>query len=268
MDPVPPAPSVFTSSVVPLPEPKSKIWLWAGGGILLLGVGIVTGVLLGKQLYSRPAPQPTPSPSATSVQEGDLYREPTGSAATANQVPDGNLANWKTYTNTSLGFSFKYPPELEIQENISGPSEVSSDSKFTLTFKNALQDFQMGGITSNFGEGRGGMFTDTRGFLKMDNKLYCLSVGDTKFEIPNNLLKKIYSNDKNVEIVLMSGYTDPSNMSGELACNNPGSGYNGALINLRGEKFKGIGILFRRNSNVITEQIFDQILSTFKFTSN
>lgn len=42
-----------SAPVVPSLEPKSKVWLWIVGGILLLGVGIAGGVFLGKQLYSQ-----------------------------------------------------------------------------------------------------------------------------------------------------------------------------------------------------------------------
>lgn len=34
--------------------------------------------------------------------------------STASQTPNGDLANWKTYTNTKHKYSFKYPPELTV----------------------------------------------------------------------------------------------------------------------------------------------------------
>lgn len=116
MDSAPQAPPISTLPVAPLPEPKSKIWLWIVGGVLLLGVGIVFGVLLGKQLYSIPQPIPTPSPSVTSVQEGD----PT--------------ANWKTYTNNNLGFTLKYPSEwLQPKETLlSTSTEVGFNDNLTI----------------------------------------------------------------------------------------------------------------------------------------
>ena len=94
MDPVPPAPAQPAPQPQPntLPEtPKPKIWLLGLAGVLLLGVGIVSGVFLGKQLYSNPQPQPvpTPLPSEASAKEGD----PT--------------ANWKTYQTGN--FALRYP---------------------------------------------------------------------------------------------------------------------------------------------------------------
>jgi hypothetical protein len=35
--------------------------------------------------------------------------------ATSNQVPDGNLVNWKTYRNEEYGFMFKYPFDLDVE---------------------------------------------------------------------------------------------------------------------------------------------------------
>lgn len=65
MDPVPPAPAQTAPQPQPitLPEtPKSKIWLWVLGGILLLAAGTTGGIFLGRQIYSKPASQPIPSP--------------------------------------------------------------------------------------------------------------------------------------------------------------------------------------------------------------
>ncbi len=67
MDPVSLAPPMLTPPVVPLPEPKSKIWVWVLAGVLLLGIGIVTGVLLGQQFYPLPNTQPTLTPPHTNL---------------------------------------------------------------------------------------------------------------------------------------------------------------------------------------------------------
>ncbi len=102
MDPVPPAPpqpAPQPQPVTPPETPKSKLWLWMLGGILLLATGTTGGIFLGKRLYTQPLRQPTPSPSVTSVQEGD----PT--------------ANWKTYTNSKDGYLINYPSILEITDN-------------------------------------------------------------------------------------------------------------------------------------------------------
>lgn len=89
-----PAPPMSTLPVAQLLEPKSKIWLWVLGGILLLVTGIAGGVFWGKQLYSTPNIQPTPSP----IVEATPTPDPT--------------ANWNTYTTQK--FSLKYPVDWQI----------------------------------------------------------------------------------------------------------------------------------------------------------
>ena len=53
MDPQPPTPPMPIPPVISSLEPKSKVWLWVTGGILLLVAGFVVGIFLGKQLYSQ-----------------------------------------------------------------------------------------------------------------------------------------------------------------------------------------------------------------------
>src|SRR3989344_281797 len=74
---------------------KSKILLF--GFILTLLFGTIAGVYL---LRGKTTPPPAPN----------LYREPTGSLPVGRQ--DAATADWKTYTNTKLGFVLKYPPQL------------------------------------------------------------------------------------------------------------------------------------------------------------
>lgn len=62
--------------------------------------------------------KPTPLPAEVSTTEGDLYREPNGSAATAN---------WKTYTDNKF-YSLKLPPTLyqDTSEGISNNLETET----------------------------------------------------------------------------------------------------------------------------------------------
>lgn len=61
---------------------------------------------------------PNPSPVAISQTP-----QPTHSPLpTQTAIPTNETANWKTYTNTKLGFSFKYPPEASVTE--SKPGEI------------------------------------------------------------------------------------------------------------------------------------------------
>lgn len=116
MDPTLPVstqPTSPLSSITPVdPEkPVSKIWLWIVGGILLLGVGIVGGVVLGKQLYSVSQPQPISQPNPSPIVESTPAPD-----STASQASNSDLANWKTYTNTKYGYSLKYEPNSELKQ--------------------------------------------------------------------------------------------------------------------------------------------------------
>lgn len=121
--PYPPAPQTPTSIIPPpeQPPPSNRSWLkWVLVIIFvaLLSSGGTYFILNQKsteQLTTTPTVVQTPSPTPNP----DLNREPNGSAATAN---------WKTYTNSELGFSFKYLPILsefkdEVVERIGHSSK-------------------------------------------------------------------------------------------------------------------------------------------------
>lgn len=96
MDPVPPvpAPQPTPPVVSQVEKPKSKTWMQILISVVLLGVGVVAGILLGKQFYSQPVLVPTPTPEVRYIPPAD----PT--------------ANWKTYSGSS--YSFRYPPQYQL----------------------------------------------------------------------------------------------------------------------------------------------------------
>ncbi len=96
MDPVPLV--LQPQPVMPPSNPPPKILIWILGGVVLLGIGIVFGVLLGKQLYSRPVliPFPAPLSSETPTKESD----PT--------------ANWKIINRKN--WQFKVPSNWNYWE--------------------------------------------------------------------------------------------------------------------------------------------------------
>jgi len=79
---------------------KKKILIGAGVffGVLALGGSILGAYLIGQRsIYPEPVEGPTPTPEV------------------ATPTPDPT-ADWETYTNTKVGFSFKYPLALTISE--------------------------------------------------------------------------------------------------------------------------------------------------------
>ena len=104
ISPLPSSPAVVPlrgTKEGPVPHPSKTLWVLAGLGILTLG--ILVG-LYGSKLFNPstnqftlvPTPSPTPLPAEASAKEGD----PT--------------ANWKTYVNNKLGFSYQYPSDWEL----------------------------------------------------------------------------------------------------------------------------------------------------------
>ena len=86
-----------------------------GVGVIYILVGVLILAAIGGAYYlgksSTPKPStpvvsqtPKPTPSSTL----DTNPAPTGAGETVYTESDRS-ANWKTYTNTKYGFSFKYP---------------------------------------------------------------------------------------------------------------------------------------------------------------
>lgn len=84
-------------------QPKTQPWLW----IILAAVVIIGGGLTYWYVTSNNSSDITAAPSPTLTKTSS----PTNSA---NQTAD-----WKTYTNNTYGFSFKYPKDWYIDEMVS-----------------------------------------------------------------------------------------------------------------------------------------------------
>jgi len=228
--------------------------------IALILFGILIGVLAARFLpmYDNSA-LPTPTPSITPIPTVEITPLLTPTPSMDETV------NWKTYTNSSLGFQIKYPNILKLSETDS-PGETGYSYDIHLTEgQNTLLNF--GGISKNYSEGRGGVFTDTQGYIENKGNYYCKSINAENL-INKSKVTKI-TNPNGVEmLVIIGGNTEP-NPAGETSCAEPGTGNIGVLINLKENgRYSGMGILYRKEgaSNTLTEKDFNQILSTFKFT--
>ena len=70
-------------------------------GILVIAVAVSGAYYMGTR---KPATVPSPTPVVTSSSPSDASPAPNGA---------GETANWKTYTNTKLGYEIKYPQDEE-----------------------------------------------------------------------------------------------------------------------------------------------------------
>lgn len=94
-----------TPPPIPIEQKPSRSWIkW----VLFIIVAVLlsstaTYFVLQSQSQKQPSLPAEVSTKAGPTPSPDLYREPTGSTATAN---------WKTYTESNNMFSFKYPADL------------------------------------------------------------------------------------------------------------------------------------------------------------
>lgn len=111
----------ISTSSDPKHFPKMLLIGLAAGLIIIIGAGI--GYFLGVNNAQQPTPEPM-------VQVTQPSSTPT---------PDPT-ANWKTYTNTAIGFSFKYPSSLKIANETSSSAslvDISGQSNaMQITFSN------------------------------------------------------------------------------------------------------------------------------------
>lgn len=254
MDPQPQA----IQPSAPQEQPQKNYWkigLLSFLGILLAGGILFAGYTLGQK---KSIPQPTtneqiiPSPTPTTINDA--------------------TANWQTYTIKSLGLTYKLPPAItalgDFQEYVvpgqqgtqifisTENSKVTSDKKFL-----------MGTTSVDYMAGRGGMFIDLQGFTKENGKYYAKFVDNKRFDLANDLVSEAV-NTNGLQIIKIRGKSFDTGTEGEglPLAGTPGQGHIGALININKPPYQGLAVDMTLNQD-ITEQLFDQILSTFKFTN-
>jgi hypothetical protein len=105
----PPMPQPSQPPTTPPSSGKSKIVLWVGIALLVFASLTVGAYFLGSE--SKPSPTPSPSPLPTV--------SPTA-APTSNPI-----LNWETYSDTEGNFSFKYPSEISLREEVDGSVVLS-----------------------------------------------------------------------------------------------------------------------------------------------
>lgn len=111
-------------------QPQQPIPSKSGGSLKWLLIVLVIVIVLGGGylLYAKygggTTPVASPSPVATVTASPIATVNPTASTS----VP----ADWKTYTNETYGFSFKYPNDYQYEESINAAPE-GPQAEFTLT---------------------------------------------------------------------------------------------------------------------------------------
>jgi hypothetical protein len=179
------------------------------------------------------------------------------------------ISDWIPYTITPLGLEFKLPPHLnkpgaiktgQVREGAEGGKALDliiSDPP-TLAFGARSRDFQ---------EGREYTFLDAWGYNLKDDNYYgikYISTDEFSEQIPTRLVKEL-TNKHGIKILKITG--ENSTLRDAPLPFNPGKGKIGALVNIpNNTEYRGFAVEMTIG-NGLTENEFDQILSTFKLSS-
>jgi len=194
--------------------------------ILVLITLAVTGYFGYKNYWPKPQTLTTPTPIA-------------------DQAPNGNLANWKTYTNQEFGFSIKYPSDYSLHDD--GPNEVEQQKEKgqqisgtqpaildTITFSNlAKNQFSIS------------IFPKTPN-ADINNVYEFSGICGTQFA--DKTISNQISQLGNIQYKRVQQSLPDKKVMTDICLYN----FNGNLITLR-------------SSDSSTSNLLDQILSTFKF---
>jgi len=216
-------------------KPKFSFFVIIGIIIFLLLAGSAAGFYVFKPQIMNLISKPTPTP----IVIPGLTRNPVSPSPT----PDPT-AGWKTYTSTKANYSFKHPAELPLV-NVSPSPQCAScveDIQLTPNFNPASQDNTISLIL---------VFKDSR-IKTIDDYVSTFIKGD---QTRINLQYTTISGEKAVSSKLSGGI--PPLPIAEYAVVRNGLYY---IIRLE----DCIETNKHRDKNVT---LFDQILSTFKFTN-
>ena len=159
------------------------------------------------------------------------------------------VADWRTYRNAKLGFEFKYPANYGEVEFLRRECFDNDGELFRISFSRN-KEIRFGGDSENCAEPRGAQWNDFIYYKKtQDGKYIYYFAKDKNFEVTASKiiqpLEIVVINNQNLGLALQA--TDRV-----------------ALLNMRGNIFKGIAFVYNNIPNE-EEETFDQILSTFKF---
>ena len=191
-------------------------------------------------------------------------------------------ADWKTYEVNMFGLSLKLPPNLDVSKITKTESSGEVGKVICWTFpqettwlvKRVLAGGQCGpnrfGITTvseDFEAGRMSSFTDTKGYLIEKESIFYIGMNGSKILVSPKLTQ-IINNPNGVEILKVKGATDhdDSTNTNFPISGTPGEGFLGAIILTNNEKYPAISLVMKTDSD-LNDNVFDQILSTFKFTN-
>jgi len=200
--------------------------------------------------------QPSSSPSTSLLPSPSPVSEPT----------NGPISSWKSYTIKIVGLTFKLPPELAPTSGNMTIQTIPGEKGISfIASSDKTSNFKIGTTSVDFEAGREGTFLDLQGYSFANGKYSANFVLGQSFILPNELIKEV--NGDGLKLLEITG---KDHTSGEYLGpieGTPGDGSIGALINIPNNKtYRGVAVEMNLSDN-LTVRLFDQILSTFKFTN-
>lgn len=215
-----------------------------------------------------------------------VKKAPVSIESSLTPTPTVDLtADWKTYTDDVLGIIYKLPSNFALSNENDEESPGETGTQYCLIYQKSLSHFSvkqvhagaapcMGGVfrigstSKNYAAGRSGAFGDLQGYRKNNDTYSAIFVGDREFALQPDLVSE-KTNQNGFMYLKITGKNSYQDYGGDRVYipifGTPGEGYFGALVNITNPKYHGFNIQMKIDSKK-DEKLFDQILSTFKFT--
>ena len=251
-------------SFQPTPEPPvtpptnwSKIIIFILIGLVVVAGSTYVGIQIGKNQIgkqSKIVEQPTIIPTQTAIIPTTVL--PTKPNPTADPTAD-----WKTYQLPQLNIDFKMTLNLNPSEKLS--FTISHSNLYWNDAPNSLVKLSATSLKSTF-EGGFSYLNGCVGYKKSETGYKFLTYTKAEIDIPIELTKEIINQNKIKYLVIKS---DPYKIiEGMPPIGITEKGYIAAIINTNNAEFPAL-VIQMKLSEVDTETVFEQILSTFKFTN-
>ncbi|TSC92983.1 MAG: hypothetical protein CEN89_348 [Candidatus Berkelbacteria bacterium Licking1014_7] len=217
--------------------------------VIILSVIILTGISIGVFYLVKIQQDNNTPPEAPVIEEQtDETDAISGEIPTSETIPADPTADWKTYTNEKYGFSFKYPENHFIIE-YHMVDESTNRNQYYIGITDDKNKKSLGNedCPTKY-------FVMVEGFTGLFNNL----ANQSSYPTIDNFQTKIIKVDSH-ETIRLSGIFNANTSSGSKI----GDNYNSAIIKLGNANKITFDICSKYNGDII---IFDQILSTLKFT--
>lgn len=191
--------------------------------------------------------------------------EPTPTTSEITPTLSSESQDWVKFTINTLNISYELPKFMADKVGTMTEKVKPGETGLILLVSPSKVNggFYIGTTSVDFSEGRGGSYTDLQGFVKNGNEYSAKFVSGKIFKIPTELVTEVENSQFRIIRIIGKNETEGDFLGPVVG--TPGEGSVGALINIPNNKtYTGLTVLMDLNQQY-TIELFDQILSTFKF---